>query len=218
MIKRIVIYIIGILTLGLGLVLNTKTGLGTSTLVSIPFVLSRMLPITLGNLTFIVYILCILVQIILYRKINMSIILQIPCSYVMGWIVDLYNKIITIQNPPLYLAVIILIVAICLTASGAFMMVSMDLIVNPGDGIVAAISTVTNQPFGKCKLLFDFFCTIIALTISLTCLHQVFGVGIGTVACCFMTGTIITFLDMKFGRILASVVLKSRNIGQKIEN
>ena len=214
MVKRILIYIAGIFILGLGLVLTTKTGLGTSPIVSMPFALSQLTSLTLGTWTFIFYMIFVTAQIIMYRKIDARVLLQIPFSFVMGKVVDFYNVFITIKNPILPLALIMTIIAIFLTALGAFCMIQMDLIVNPADGFVNGLTYITKKPFGIMKMSFDSSCIIVTLIISMVGAHHILGIGIGTFMCAFLTGTFMTYLDKFLGRKMANIVLDSKHIAE----
>ena len=51
MAKRLGLYFLGILILGFGIVLNTKTGLGVAAINSVPFGISEMTNLSLGMAT-----------------------------------------------------------------------------------------------------------------------------------------------------------------------
>ena len=70
MVKRIIVYVIGVLTLALGVVLNTKSGLGVSTTNSVPFVVSKGTMLTLGQACTIVYLADVLFQCIIFVKLK----------------------------------------------------------------------------------------------------------------------------------------------------
>lgn len=58
-------YLLGMVLLALGLTLNTKTGLGASAIVSVPFTVSQATGWNFGNLTLVVYCLFVVAQFIL---------------------------------------------------------------------------------------------------------------------------------------------------------
>lgn len=60
MAKRLGLYFLGILILGFGIVLNTKTGLGVAAINSVPFGISEMTNLSLGMATTLFYILFLL--------------------------------------------------------------------------------------------------------------------------------------------------------------
>jgi len=215
MVKRVLIYIVGIFILALGLVLNTKAGLGVSPILSVPYSLSYIITsLSFGTWTTIIYVVFIVIELLLLRKADVKVLLQLPFSYAFGLIIDLYNKFITFHSDALWINIPVLLVAICLTALGAFLMVQMDLITNPGDGIVNAFAQTLNWPFGKTKLTNDFVMILITGTMTMLCLGHFFGIGIGTVIAAFCTGMVINVYDKHFGRVLANIVLKSRHVAE----
>lgn len=76
-------YLLGMVLLALGLTLNTKTGLGASAIVSVPFTVSQATGLNFGNLTLVVYCLFVVAQFIIKGKNRQWIdVLQVPLSIV----------------------------------------------------------------------------------------------------------------------------------------
>lgn len=155
MAKRLGLYFLGILILGFGIVLNTKTGLGVAAINSVPFGISEMTNLSLGMATTILYIIFVGVQLLIYQKLDFKVLLQIPFSYFMGYVLDFYNNLLNFTVTSLPVALVLLAIAILATALGAYVVVTLDLIPNPADGMVKALSQVIDKEFGKTKLLFD---------------------------------------------------------------
>ena len=61
-------YLLGMVLLALGLTLNTKTGLGASAIVSVPFTVSQATGWDFGNLTLVVYCLFVSAQFLIKGK------------------------------------------------------------------------------------------------------------------------------------------------------
>lgn len=207
MVKRLSLYFIGVLILGLGIVLNTKTGLGVSAINSFPYAISEMAPVTLGNATAILYFLFVVAQLSIHRKLDLKVLLQIPFSYLMGAIIDFYNNALNFTITSLPLALAVLAVAILLTALGAFVVVSLDLIPNPADGIVNSISFLTKREFGKTKLIFDCIMIVATVLVSFFISGSIIGIGIGTVVSALLIGNIIVIYNRYFGSYLATLVV-----------
>lgn len=206
MIKRVCVYIFAVLVLGLGIVLNTKTGLGVAAINSIPYALSQMTDLSLGNWTTLMYIVFMILQMIMYRKWNMKILLQLPFSYVMGLIIDFYNTIITIVPHHFYQSLLILVLAIVLTALGAYMVVSMDLVANPADGMVNTISDLTHREFGQVKWIFDCFMMIVTIVMTMSLTGEMIGIGLGTIVSAICVGKVIQVYSRLFGKKLKNIV------------
>lgn len=210
MVKRLGLYFLGILVLGFGIVLNTKTGLGVAAINSVPYGISEMTSLSLGTVTTILYIIFVVIQIMIYRKVDFKVILQIPFSYFMGYIIDFYDSLLNFTIISLPMAFILLGIAIVATALGAYVVVTLDLIPNPADGMVKALSQVINKEFGKTKLLFD--CTMMVFTIMITYVFSgtVIGIGIGTVLSAGLIGQIIVIYNRYFTKHLNLIVENSR--------
>ncbi len=212
MARRVCLYILGVFILALGIVLNTKTGLGIAAIVSFPYAISEMTSLSLGNATTIFYIALVAAQLILYRKFTMKILLQVPFSFVMGFIVDFYHGILTFSASSLPMSVLILLAAIVLTAIGAYIIITMDLVLNPADGSVKTISTVFKKEFGRTKLVFD--CSIVLLTVIVSYVFSgsVIGIGFGTILSAVTIGNIISLLSKLFHSRLISITRPSINM------
>lgn len=209
MVKRLGLYFLGILVLGFGIVLNTKTGLGVAAINSVPYGISEMTSLSLGTVTTILYIIFVVIQIMIYRKIDFKVILQIPFSYFMGYVIDFYDSLLNFTIVSLPIAFILLGIAIVATALGAYVVVTLDLIPNPADGMVKALSQVINKEFGKTKLLFD--CTMMIFTIMITYVFSgsVIGIGVGTVLSAGLIGQIIVIYNRYFTKHLNLIVENS---------
>lgn len=95
LIKRYLVFILGLYFLAMGIVLIVHSALGTTPISSINYVLSLNLPLTLGAWTFITNMLMVLIQLWLIRgeygtwKDVVEILLQIPLSFVFSAFIDL---------------------------------------------------------------------------------------------------------------------------------
>ena len=208
MVKRILVYAVGVLALALGIVLNTKCELGVSTTNSVPFVVSKVSALTLGMACTIVYLADVIFQCIVYRKIKIKVLLQFPFSFLFGWIVDFFNRLIPIVEPSLATKLVLLVLSILLTAVGVCMMVNMDFVPNPPDGGVQALAAWTKLPFGRAKWLYDGILLLITVIISFIAAHTIIGIGIGTIVAFFTIGNIIYFINKHFAGFFNSVYHK----------
>lgn len=206
MFKRCFFYVIGVLILGLGIILNTKTGLGVAAINSVPYGLSQMTSLSLGTWTTIMYVVFIILQLCIYKKLDIKVILQIPFSYLMGLLLDFYDSLMNFTINSIYVSFFLLIIAILLTALGAYLVVSMDFVPNPADGIVNALRFSLHKEFGQVKWMFD--CAMICVTTVITLLFSghVIGIGIGTICSALFIGRIIQVYTRLFGDYLNALV------------
>lgn len=174
-------YLLGMVLLALGLTLNTKTGLGASAIVSVPFIVSQATGWDFGNLTLVVYCLFVAAQFLIKGKNRRwTDLLQIPLSIVFTRFLNIFAAAIPYQSGNLPADIALLVVAIIFTGIGAAMTVAMQLIPNPGDGIVGTIAAVTGKELGFCKNCFDVGCVSLSLIIGLCFGDPLLGVGLGT--------------------------------------
>lgn len=188
--------------LAIGLTLNTKANLGVSPIISVPYSISQITGLNFGDLTFVVYAIFVVVQIIIHIRLKnhkriVSDILQLPLSLIFTRLLNIFSTYIpTAQN--LGIRFIVLTLAIICTGVGAAMSLSMQLVPNPGDGIVQSLAEGFNKSVGLTKNLFDCFNLCITLCISIFIAHQIVGVGIGTVIAVFGVGRVIALFHHIF--------------------
>lgn len=208
---RFLIYVIGALFLAFGVVLNTRCSMGVSTVNCIPFVFSEATGITLGQGCMLLYIIDVIIQIIVFRQVTLRIALQIPFSFVMGMLVDMFDYCISsgilwfFQGPDVLMGSAMLILGILFTGVGVSMVMSMNFVPNPPDGFTQALCKITGLPFGRGKWLNDGLRLIIAVALALIMLGHIIGVGIGTVLCVFTIGNICQFMDDHIGFLYRKV-------------
>lgn len=195
-------YVVGMFILALGLTLNTKANLGVSPIILVPYSISQITGLNFGDLTFVVYAMFVVVQIIIHIRLKnhkriASDILQLPLSLIFTRLLNIFTvHIPTSQN--LGIRFIILTFAIICTGIGAAMSLSMQIVPNPGDGIVQALAERFDKSVGITKNLFDCLNLSITLCISLFIAHQIVGVGIGTVIAVVGVGRVIALFNHIF--------------------
>lgn len=185
--------------------------MGASTVNCIPFVFSEATGITLGQGCMLLYAIDIVIQIVVFRKLTLRMALQIPFSFVMGMLVDMFDYLIAsgilwfFQTPDIVMGIVMLILGILFTGIGVSMIMSMNFVPNPPDGCTQALCKITGLPFGRGKWLNDGLRLIIACGLGLVMLGHIIGVGIGTVLCVFTIGNTCQFVDDHFGYLYRKV-------------
>lgn len=219
-ILRVIFYVAGLLILALGIILNTKSGLGVSPIISVAFSIATIGGFNFGNITFFLYSAFVVVEIILHvlrnrrysgeaagaiapaahRDLKLVLVmdlLQLPLSLVFTRFMNLFSAILPApQNMPSKL--LVLAAGIILTGIGAAMSLNMRIIPNPGDGIVQAISDCIGKPVGFTKNCFDLFNICLTISISLIFVHKLIGIGLGTVVAVLGVGRVIALFNHLF--------------------
>lgn len=209
---RIFFYILGICTLALGLTLSTKTSLGASPIIAVAFSISEITGIQLGDATFLLYGLFILVEIVLHlvpgqrapadkKQAIVIDILQLPFSIFFTRLLNIYaSGIPAPETLPARIGVLVL--AIVLIGCGAALTLDMRLVASPGDGIVQAVSDRSGLELGLTKNIIDVCCVLTTCAITLAFAHHIIGIGIGTLAGMVGTGRVIAVFNRLFGAYL----------------
>ncbi len=196
---RGIYYLLGLLILALGITLNTKTGLGVSPIVSVPYSISTIGHLNFGNITLLIYCLFVVIQFVLCGKnARLTDILQIPLAIVFTRIMNLFLGMYNFEMTALWQNFLLLVVAVVLTGIGAAMSVNMRLVPNPGDGIVQAIADRSHKNMGFVKNCFDLLNIIITFCIGMLTGNGMIGIGFGTVVAVIGVGRTIALFNHLF--------------------
>ncbi|MCR5083538.1 MAG: DUF6198 family protein [Parasporobacterium sp.] len=203
--KRIITYILGMIILALGLVLNTKTTLGVSPIISVAYTTSDILSINFGNMTFLWYAILVLIEICIHiksragKKAIINDLLQLPLSLVFTRFMNIFVYILPVfandfegkALGSLPSRFIFLFIAILLTGIGASLTMDAKIVPNPGDGVVQTIAEFTNKNTGLIKNAVDITCVATAIIIGLVVKHKLIGIGVGTILAALLIGRVI---------------------------
>lgn len=213
------LYLLGLALLAFGLTLNTKMGLGVSAIMTIPVTVSEIWNLNLGNVTLVLYIFFIVIEMLLHvrmsrkedgKKLGMYLLLdalQLPLSLVFTRVINLVSSLIPVFSEAfagsfwgsIWGRVIVLLAAIVITGVGAGTSLNMRLVPNPGDGIVQVLADFTGKPVGFTKNWFDILNVCVALTVGLIFTHGLVGVNVGTILAALGIGRVIALLNRLFG-------------------
>ncbi|MDO4500611.1 MAG: DUF6198 family protein [Erysipelotrichaceae bacterium] len=197
---RFIIYFIGIVILSLGLILNTKSGMGVSPIISVAYSVSEIFNLDFGNITLILYSAFIAVELILNNKNRMLTVLQLPFSIVFTRLLNMFNaKLPNLDNVSFAGRFLVLILAIILTGIGAATVLSMKVVPNPPDGLVQSVAEKLNKTVGNVKNIFDLICLIITCTLGFVLCGKIIGIGVGTVCAMLGVGRVIAVYQKIMG-------------------
>lgn len=218
LIPRILFYIAGLLILALGIILNTKCGLGVSPIISVAFSISAITKFNFGNMTFVLYAIFVLAELLIHltlhhryhvhpdrtpvirRNLNLLLVmdlLQLPLSLIFTRFMNLFSAWIPAPEGFGYQFLVLAGGIIC-TGIGAAMSLNMRIIPNPGDGIVQAISDFVKKSVGFTKNCFDLFNICLTCCIGLIFAHHLIGIGLGTVVAVLGVGRVIALFNHLF--------------------
>lgn len=188
--SRYAIYLAGMIILALGITLNTKTNLGVSPLISMPYAVSKIWHMNFALLAFIMYSLFTFIEIFLKgEKREAKDFLQIPFSLVFSLLLQflgdgyeyLAGMIDILNMETIIPRIILLMAAVILTGIGISMTVNMKLIPNPADGLAKAVGDRCQRNLGFGKNVIDISSVAITFIIGMLSSGTIVGIGIGTV-------------------------------------
>lgn len=205
---RLMFYMVGAFILGLGIVLCVKSEMGVSPINSIPYVITHIVPLSLGTLSICFYLVNIILQLVLSeRKYYIGIFLQLPVSLLFGVVIDLWDGWLPAAET-MGMRVLCLCGSLFFTAFGIMLIVAMHLVPDPPTGSVQAITRASKKKMGTIKNLYDCSCVVISLLISLLGTHKVIGFGIATIVSAVCVGRILAVLQRTIGTWLKRYFLQ----------
>ncbi len=191
MLKRILLYIIGLNLIAAAVVLNIRYALGVAAFSSVMYSVSEIYRISLGTASILCYLLFVLMQCILSKKVTLTYILEVPLSLAFGLLTDVYDWMIPDLALSLWLRMVLFLMTMFVTAMGVFLCIRTDLVLTPTDGIVKTISEVFQIPFSLVKNVFDISLVAASVLLCLGNHTELYGIGAGTVLSAFCLCRII---------------------------
>ncbi len=187
---RYALLVFGLFIMASGVAISAKSNLGVSPISSIPYVISLMTDFTIGELTVIMNTVLLLIQIILLRSnFPKAQYLQFPVGILFGYLIDLNLFLMKEYTPISYLEQWALCIAsFILIGFGVFCEVKASVTMLPGEGLVTAVTKVTDVKFSKNKVIVDSCLVILSVIISFGYFTSLHGVREGTVAAAIAVG------------------------------
>ena len=204
MIRRVLQFIIGLIVMALGIVLMKRVDLGISPITSIPVSVSNITPLTIGNLTIILHVICVIGQVIIERRVSVKNLLTLLVGFLFGYIIDALMLLIRLEGLSLPMRFVFLLLGLACSGLGLFLTVSTDVSLPAPDGLGHTISQVYHKKLSNVKVFSDAVYVIISIIIDLVFTHRISAVGIGTVASVLLVGRFVGW----FGKLLPWVTME----------
>ena len=190
--KGWILLVVSLFVMSIGVALSIKANLGTSPISSLPYVLSLITPLTVGNATILMHCVLIALQILILRK-NYQLfqLLQLPVALLFGYLTDFSIALIDSITCTSYLQqVFVCLMGILFVGIGVWMEVRSQVITLAGEGLILAVCQVGSIQFGTMKVIFDVSLVVISCILGLIFLGGIYGVREGTVAAAICVGLI----------------------------
>ncbi len=188
MARRLLLYILGMNVMAAGIVLSTRAGLGVAAISSAAYAWSQFLGISFGTANILLYAVFISAEALLLRAFPPSLLLQIPMALFAGLSIDLFDFLLP-AGPDRFAAQLpCLLLANVTTGIGVYGMTKADLILDPGNAVVATLCTVLRKPFSYLRIRFDVSLVLFTAASGLLIAGRIVGIGLGTVISAWLIG------------------------------
>ncbi|MDX8414791.1 YczE/YyaS/YitT family protein [Intestinicryptomonas porci] len=191
--KKIIIFVLAIFLCALGIAVSTQTELGTTPISTLPYVLTFIAPLSFGVSTAIICAVFMLLQILILKN-NFKLVeyLQMAVAVCFGLFIDIGMRLAEPFKSGIYACnIIMLVVGSAILAFGICLECHADFLYVPGEGLVRAVSSKYGFEFGKIKVLFDLLLCFLSAVLSIAVLHEIHGLGEGTVMSAVLVGTFV---------------------------
>jgi len=188
--RRILQYIAGLVCMAIGIVMLKRTAWGVSPITSVPDAVANITPLTLGNATILLHVLCVLVQIIVQKKITLKTVLSMGVGIPFGYMVDFF---LGLWNPTLVIwqRAVVLLLGIAVQGFGVALIAGCDLMLPTPDELNNVLSRVTGKKLSNVKMCCDGVYVVVSIIINLISTHSLASVGISSVASVLLTGRFV---------------------------
>lgn len=199
LLRRILVYVVGLFIMAFGVSLSLKSNLGVSPVNSLPNEISLVansfgINLSLGNAVIIIFSCYVLVQILIKRRrfplIDLT---QVIFSVIFGYFTNFTGMLTNASSylTSLPLRLLFMAVSMVFIAFGVSIYMNAKLVNMPMEGMTLAISEQLGKPFARVKVVVDCSTVILALVLSLVFLHGIEGVGVGTVLAAVCIGLLV---------------------------
>ncbi len=192
-IKKALVYILGIWIITLGVVLSVNMGIGVSPVSALPNAISMITKIDLGTCMIVIYTSYLLIQIILLRKaFSPDRLLQAIGALTIGYCAKLSKIILAGVYTDIYILKLVAVVfGAFLIGIGVSIYVGIDFPPIPPEGTADAITKVSKLSFHDAKVIVDVTGVAIATILSLVFLGGLYGVREGSLIAAVLAGKFI---------------------------
>lgn len=183
LVKRYLLFLIGLFVNAMGVALIIIAALGTSPIAVIPYVMNVATGISVGTFTFILNMILLVIQILLLgKKFPLYQLLQIPVSLIFAIFVDLCLNLFEFLASGNYETQFCILILGCIVrALGVSIQVLADVVMLSGEAVVKAISVRFEKNFSTVKIIVDFVMVVIAAILSYAFMGILVGIREGTI-------------------------------------
>ena len=214
MLKRIIVYLLGLLTLAFGTTFTIKSELGVSPVSSLPNVLSEVTALSIGWMSTLFFAGLVVLQIaILGKKFRWLNLIQLPFVFVFGYFLNFgVGLMYSLQFPTYFGQMGMLLIGIVLIALGIVLMICARIIVLPPEALCQALEQRFERiKFHKAKMVMDCTIVVASIAVSLIFMGELVGVREGTVISAIAIGKIIPYIKKAVEPLVNRIIKTPQN-------
>lgn len=198
--RRILQYFCGLICMAIGLVMLKRTNWGVSPITAVPDAVANITPLTLGNATILLHLLCVILQIIVQKRVTLKSVLTMCVGVPFGYLVDFF---MWLWNPNLVIwqKCIVLVVGIAIQGFGVALISSCDLMLPAPDEFNNVFARIYGKKLSNVKMVADGIYVLIAIVINLISTHSLASVGISSIASVLLTGRFVGLSQKLFPKM-----------------
>lgn len=198
-IKRIIIFILGLLLLAFGIAISTISGLGISPLNCLAYVISVQTKIQMGYITMCLYIVYVLLEIPIKGKtFKLVDLLQIPVAILFGFFVNWTKQLVSgLVCQYYWQSIVCVVLSVILIAAGTTIYVVPQIALQAPEGLILAICKRWNVKFGNVKMGFDITIVVISFFVGIVFTGKVIGIREGTLIAAVGVGYVVGLFNKK---------------------
>ena len=204
-VKRYVLFLIGLFIASMGVAFSTKAGLGTSPVASVPYSVSLISGLfTFGGWLNLWSVIQITTQVLILKgKVNyVEIAIQTVLAFVYGYLTNFSCWIIKGLQVNSYASQLIYLAVSCFVLGlGLWIQFKGGVAMLPGEAMNRAISQVTGKKYENVKIFFDILYIVMAVIICLIFIGKLEGVREGSIIAAIVIGNIIKIYNKLFEKI-----------------
>lgn len=188
--RRILQYVAGLVCMAIGLVLLKRTYWGVSPITAVPDAVANITPLTLGNATILLHVLCVVLQILVQRRVTVKSLLTLCVGVPFGYLVDLF---MWLWNPTLvfWQKCIVLVLGIAVQGFGVALISGCDMMLPAPDEFNNVVSRVYGKKLSDVKMIADAVYVVSAIVINLISVQSLASVGVSSVVSVLLTGRFV---------------------------
>lgn len=199
--KRVILYIIGLFLLSLGVSFSIQANLGVSPVSSLAYALSLTAGLSIGITTILANILFVALQVILKKRIELrELFLQLLVALLFGFFMDATLLLVQLlPNPEILLTrFAFLVISLFIISAGLVAYFTAKLPLMPYDALTYVISERFDLKFSKAKITSDLLNVGIAGAVCLVFIQSLGSIGIGTILAAYYIGKVLGFMMPRF--------------------